>query len=81
MMVTHELEITCKCPVDDTLDRYHVMVSVNRVLPVEDIIAAVADLPPREYQENLTDRLARVLGARVVSVGIHSGVTTRCYCP
>jgi hypothetical protein len=80
VIVTHELEVTCRCPVDDTLDRYAVTVTVQRILPVEDILAAVESLPGREFQEAVTLHLARTLGASVVTRGTHSGIVTTCSC-
>lgn len=78
MRVTHHLEVTATCPVDDTLDRYDVTVAVRRVLPVEDILKAVEHLPAKAYQEDITVRLAKELGARVTTRGVHSGIVTTC---
>lgn len=76
--VTHELEVTCRCPVDDALDRYAVTITVTRTLPVEDIRAAIADMPAKLYQEDVTAYLATTLGAAVVTRGTHSGIATTC---
>jgi len=76
--VTHELEVTCSCPMDNTLDRYDVVISVRRTLPVEDILSAVEALPSKAFQEDITARLAKVLGARVTTRGVHSGIVTTC---
>jgi hypothetical protein len=79
MITTHELWTQCTCPVDQSTDTYLVQVQTTRMLPVEEILAAARAL--REvaiFQEEYTQRLARQLGARVTTLGYHSGVRTRC---
>jgi hypothetical protein len=78
MKVTHELQVICRCPVDDTIDVYRTTVTANKVVPVEAILQLAAELregPPR-YQEDVTLRLAQALKTEVTTVGVHSGVTT-----
>lgn len=78
MNVEHSLTIRCRCPIDHETDAYRVTVRTDRVVKVEDILAAVADLTKQEaFQENLTERLARRLGCEVETIGTHSGVQTR----
>lgn len=73
--VTHKLHLTAKCPVDDRLDVYQAEVRVRRVLPVEEILAAVAEIAEmRAYQEDITETLANRLDAEVSTFGSHSGV-------
>lgn len=81
MRVEHTLEVVAVCPVDKAGDRYTVTVRALRVIPVEDIIAAVkqANSTPL-YQEDFTEHLHRLLAAEVESVGWHSGVHTRVVC-
>jgi hypothetical protein len=81
VITAHTLEVVCSCPADGTHDLYTVIIITRRVLAVEDILAAVAALPDVGYQEDITATLSRVLGTRVYSIGCHSGVTTRCWCP
>lgn len=79
MIITHELVAKCSCPKDHKPDLYEVTVTTRRVIPVEDIIAALARLEPVEqYQEQFTVELARAIGAEVKTVGFHSGVKTTC---
>jgi hypothetical protein len=80
MNVRHELAMQGKCPVDDTLDNYTVTVEAERIVKVEDILAAVASLPQPLFQEEITKRLAGELGCTVTTVGYHSGVKTTCKC-
>jgi hypothetical protein len=81
MRVEHTLEAVAVCPVDKAGDRYEVRVRCNRVLPVEDILKAVAEANAKPlYQEAFTQMLSRLLAAEVETVGWHSGVTTRVVC-
>ena len=81
MRVTHSLTITAACPVDGKPDHYDAVVKCNRVLKVEDILAAVEGMKDRKvFQEELTQELARTIGARVTTTGYHSGVKTVCEC-
>lgn len=78
MNIEHTLQITAICPVDRLPDVYVCRVRCKRVVPVEDILAAVkkATLEPC-YQEDLTHTLHRLLAAEVETIGYHSGVCTR----
>lgn len=77
MNVTHRLTITANCPVDDQADVYRVTVETDRVLPVETILEGVAALTRQPlFQEELTERLAELLGAVVTTKGTHTGVRT-----
>lgn len=78
MKVRHELTIRGKCPVNDALDTYEAAFETETLVKVEDILAAVAALPSPAFQEDITQRLAAVLGCRVTTVGYHSGVRTTC---
>jgi hypothetical protein len=79
MRVRHSLTVLSACPVDGQRDVYEVEVEVDFVLPVEHILAAVSRLTKEAlFQEALTERLARELGARVRTIGTHSGVKTVC---
>lgn len=81
MIVEHQLEITAVCPVDRKPDVYSCLIRCRRVLPVEDILAAVKDLGSEPiYQEDLTQRLHRRLACEVETIGFHSGVRTRVVC-
>ena len=80
MIVTkHTLTVEANCPVDDTLDVYHVTVETHRQINAEDILIAIRGLTTRAiYQEELTRLLSDNLQAKVITVGEHSGVTTTC---
>lgn len=81
MINQYELEITCMCPVDDLPDVYHLTVTAKRVVPVEAIIAAVAEFREQKmYQEDLCQALHRKVNACCVLVGYHSGVRVRSQC-
>ena len=81
MLVRHYLTITAACPVDDKPDHYEAVIECSRVLKVEDIIAAVEALKDKRiFQEQLTQELARAIGANVTTTGYHSGVKTVCQC-
>ena len=79
MKVTHELTFTRTCPVNDSIDNYYLTVETDRLVKVEDILAAVDSLPEKEFQETLLFCLGRKLeGCRITIVGYHSGVKTTC---
>jgi hypothetical protein len=78
MIVTHELNFGCRCPVNEGVDIYKVTIETNRVVMVEDILAAVAELPEKAFQEDITIQLAATLRCHVTTIGIHSGVKTTC---
>ena len=67
---------------DDSVDVYDVEIHVadGRLLPVEEILVAVDEHAHSRpiYQEDLTVELAVTLNATVSTVGVHSGVETRC---
>jgi NADPH-dependent 7-cyano-7-deazaguanine reductase QueF len=81
LLVRHSLTITAACPVDGKPDHYEAVVECSRVVKVEDILAVVDGLKAqRIFQEELTQELARSLGAKVTTTGYHSGVKTVCEC-
>lgn len=81
MLVKHYLTITASCPVDGKPDHYEAVVECARVVKVEDILAAVESMKAQKiFQEQLTQELARSLGAKVTTTGYHSGVKTICEC-
>lgn len=76
MRVTHTLEIAARCP-KGGVDRYEAKVEVERLIEVERITAEVQRLTKKPiYQEDLTAKLARALGAKVTTVGYHGLVRT-----
>ena len=81
MLNTYTLSVTAVCPVDMLPDVYRLRVRANRVIPVEDILAAVekATKAPA-YQEAITQALHRALACEVATAGWHSGVKTVCRC-
>lgn len=71
MRVTHHLTIVARCP-HGGMDTYQARIEVERVVLVERIRAEVARLTKRPiYQEALTAKLARALGAKVTTEGMH----------
>lgn len=81
MLCEYQLEAVATCPADKKPDVYRVTVRCHRVIPVEEILAAVKSLSEKpQYQEQFTQELHRILAAEVETVGWHSGVRTRCVC-
>ena len=82
MRVEHSFEVTATCPVDRKPDVYSCVVRASRVIPVEDILAAVKTVTsgPPLFQEDLTRELHRALAAEVETTGWHSGIRTRVVC-
>lgn len=81
MRNTYMLQITARCPADGRPDVYSVRVRSSRVIPVEDILAAVKEATrEKAYQEEITRELHRALAAEVTTFGVHSGVRAVCVC-
>ena len=81
MRVVYELTINAVCPADGKPNVYQLTVRSARVIPVEDILAAVKrETADAAYQEVITERLFRALGAEVETFGIHSSIKVRCIC-
>lgn len=74
MRVLHEMQIQCNCPSDQLPDLYEMTVECERVIPVERIMEVVDEIQQEAiFQEDLTQRIARTLNARVTTVGWHFG--------
>jgi hypothetical protein len=76
MRVKHTLTIDAVCPFDDNRDTYKCVITSARFISVEEIQTAVENLTRKAFQEDITEGLARTLGATVRTVGWHSGVKT-----
>ena len=81
MRVTHSLEIKSICPVDNKPDVCKCVITTERIIPVEDILAAAKEVEDtKAYQENICQELHRRLSCQVRLVGYHSGVRTEVIC-
>ena len=83
MKNTYSLQVRAQCPVNPTdLDLYEFTIESDELIEVEKIVAFfVANAHHQKiFQEVLTQSAAVTLGAKVTSVGIHSGVTVKCVC-
>jgi hypothetical protein len=78
MKTIHELKIQGRCPINDGLDVYDLIVETTVIIKVEDILSAVTELPQPIFQEDITQRLAHKLRASITTIGFHSGVKTTC---
>lgn len=77
----YTLQVEATCPVDGLPDVYLCVVRSGRVVPVEDILKAVTEATrEKAYQEDITQKLHRLLACEVETVGRHSGVLARCVC-
>ena len=83
MRITYHYQLHAQCPVDNTtIDVYEFTIESAVMIKVETIIECfVYAAGGPIFQEELTDRVARKLGAKVTSVGWHSGVKTICEAP
>lgn len=81
MRTRHEFRLDGMCPVDESTDRYDVVVETSRLISVEKILEVAREVAAREpaYQEEITREIAnRLVGVKVTTTGVHSGVTTTC---
>lgn len=81
MLITHTLQITAICPIDEKPDVYECVITTSRIIPVEEIIKAVDGLKnTKAFQEEICQDLHRQLACEVKLVGYHSGVKTEVVC-
>lgn len=83
MRNTYELEIRTMCPIQHReTDVYQVTVESDSMIEVEVIVAFFKGYSKKQiFQEELTQRAATALGAKVITVGVHSGVMVRSVAP
>lgn len=84
MLNRYEVEVRAQCPVNpaDT-DLYAITIESESLIEVEKIVAFFKDHAGAQkvFQEALTQQCAVTLGARVTSVGWHSGIKVTCFAP
>jgi len=83
MRNTYEIDVRAQCPVNpkDT-DLYAFTIESDDIIEVEKIVAFFKQRRKLKiFQEALTQQCAVTLGARVTSVGVHSGVKVTCVAP
>lgn len=84
MKNTYEYQVRAQCPVNPTdTDLYAFTLESEAIIEVEKIVAFFeANAKEKNvFQEALTQKCAVTLGARVRSVGWHSGVKVVCEAP
>lgn len=84
MKNTYEIEVKAQCPVNVTdTDLYTFTIESESLIEVEKIIAFFKEngTTKEVFQETLTQKCAVTLGARVTSIGYHSGVKVTCEAP
>tara|TARA_R110000868_G_scaffold396094_1_gene668151 strand:+ start:3469 stop:3711 length:243 start_codon:yes stop_codon:yes gene_type:complete len=78
MEVKYSFRMEASCPVDNMGDLYDVVITSDKPIPVEDIMLALETVRRKQFQETLTEDLAREIPARVTTVGWHSGIKVVC---
>jgi hypothetical protein len=84
MKNTYQIEVRAQCPVNPSdTDLYQFTIESESIIEVERIAAFFKKNAGRRkvFQETLTQQAAVTLGARVRSVGIHSGIRVECQAP
>lgn len=84
MKNTYRIEVKAQCPVNPTdTDLYKFTFESESLIEVEKIVAFFAQNAGNKnvFQEILTQQAAVTLGAKVTSVGNHSGVEVTCVAP
>lgn len=84
MKNTYAVEIRAQCPVNPSdTDLYAFTIESEALIEVEKIVAFFAENAGQQkvFQEALTQKCAVTLGARVTSVGYHSGVKVTSVAP
>jgi len=79
----YELEVRAVCPVvDGEIDVYQARIESQSTIPVERILAFfAAHKDEKIFQEDLTRKAATTIGAKVQTIGVHSGVKVTCTAP
>ena len=83
-MNRYDIEVRAQCPVNrDDIDVYQFTIECEQIIEVERITAFFREhaADTHVFQEDLTRLAAVRLGARVRSVGFHSGVKVTCEAP
>jgi GTP cyclohydrolase I len=81
MLVEHQLVMYCTCPVNKMKDIYTLIIRTDRIIKVEDIKEAVAEVSKEPtFQEDLTQRLSEILACEVETNGLHQKVRTMVIC-
>lgn len=83
MKNTYEVEVRAQCPVNPSdTDLYAFTIESASIVEVEKIVAFFGEHAREKiFQESLTQKCAVTLGAKVTSVGYHSGVKVTCVAP
>jgi hypothetical protein len=80
----YEIEVRAQCPVNPSdTDLYAFTIESQALIEVEKIVKFFADnaFANKVFQEALTQQCAVTMGAKVTSVGTHSGVKVTCCAP
>jgi hypothetical protein len=80
----YEYEVRAQCPVNpNDTDVYEFVIESESIIEVEKIVAFFKAHAGKNdvFQEILTNHCAVTLGARVISIGWHSGVKVICTAP
>lgn len=80
----YEIQVRAQCPVNPSdTDLYEFAIESESLIEVEKIMGFFAEHAGTKnvFQEKLTEKCAVTLGARVTSVGWHSGVKVICEAP
>lgn len=81
---TYQFEVRAQCPVNPSdTDLYDFTIESEALIEVEKIIAFIQANAGEQkvFQEALTQKCAVTLGARVTSVGYHSGIKVTSVAP
>lgn len=84
MKNTYELDVRAQCPVNPSdTDLYAFTIESESLIEVEKIVAFFKENAGKKniFQEALTQQCAVTLGARVTSIGWHSGIKVTSVAP
>ena len=83
MKNVYQLQVRAVCPIHkELIDVYEITVTSNETIKVETILDCFEKYRNQQVlQEEMTRQAAVSLGASVLSVGIHAGVSVICLAP
>lgn len=84
MKCRYDIEVRAQCPVNpEDTDLYQFAIESESLIEVEKIAAFFKESAGNKetFQEVLTQQCAVTLGAKVTSIGWHSGIKVTCEAP
>lgn len=78
IIVRHKAMVHARCPVDDSWDYYEVEICADGLVTVEQIQHVLNQVRgEKDFQENITAKIAEKLGTQVITRGRHGTIDSQ----